>query len=61
MGQPKEVDNFAGLGKKGSLVGGDGIARTKIKLDGEYAGKKGTFEWIIEPSGQINHRQFESE
>jgi hypothetical protein len=56
---PKEIDNFAGLGKKTEIVGGDKIARTKIVLEGEYAGRKGTFEWIIEPDGSINHRKFE--
>ncbi len=58
-GFPKQVDNFAGLGKKSELVGGDGIKRTKIQLEGEYLERKGNFEWIVEPDGSINHRKFE--
>jgi len=58
-GFPDVVDNFAGLGKKVEITGGDGIKRTKIELEGEYLGRKGNFEWIIEPDGAINHRKFE--
>ena len=58
-GFPNEVDNFAGLGKKTEITGGDGIKRTKIELEGEYLDRKGNFEWIIEPDGSINHRKFE--
>ncbi len=58
-GFPGEVDNFAGLGKKTEITGGDGIKRTRIELEGEYLGRKGNFEWIIEPNGSINHRKFE--
>lgn len=58
-GFPVEVDNFAGLGKKTTIAGGDGIKRTKIEVEGEYLGRKGYFEWIIEPGGLINHRKFE--
>ena len=56
---PKEVDNFAGMGNRTPLVGGDGITRTKIELPGTYDGKQGHFEWIVEPDGvTINHRLF---
>jgi|GEM_PF-2343862 len=55
---PKEVDNFAGIGTKTSIVGADNITRIKIELPGSYAGKKGHFEWIIEPTGGVNHRLF---
>jgi hypothetical protein len=55
---PQEVDNFAGLGSKRSILGGDSITRTKIELNGAYAGKNGRFEWIIEPTGEVNHRLF---
>lgn len=58
-GFPKEVDNFAGLGTSTQITGGDGVKRTKISLEGEYAGRKGNFEWIVEPDGSINHRKFE--
>lgn len=55
---PKEVDNFAGLGSKKTLVGGDGISRTKIELPGSYGSKQGHFEWIVEPNNEISHRLF---
>jgi hypothetical protein len=52
------VDNFAGLGKRAEIVGGDGIKRLKVELPGGWAGKDGHFEWIIEPNQVINHRIF---
>ncbi|NNM43450.1 MAG: hypothetical protein HKM07_03825 [Chlamydiae bacterium] len=55
---PLEVDNYAGLGKMEKFVGGDGIFRTKITLEGAYQGKEGYFEWIIEPDNTIKHRLF---
>jgi hypothetical protein len=33
---PKEVDNWAGVGKKTTINGGDGIKRTKVVLLGEF-------------------------
>lgn len=56
---PLQVDNFAGIGKQTKITGGDGIIRTKIEVEGEYLGRKGNFEWIIEPDGFVNHRKFE--
>jgi len=38
--------------------GVDGVSRTKIELNGRYGGKEGTFEWIVEPNGTVNHRLF---
>ncbi|PIP93969.1 MAG: hypothetical protein COW00_02925 [Bdellovibrio sp. CG12_big_fil_rev_8_21_14_0_65_39_13] len=56
---PKEVDNWAGVGKKSPLIGGDGITRTKIELSGGYNGKEGHFEWIIEADNvTVRHRLF---
>ena len=55
---PIEVDNFAGIGRKIEIIGGDNVMRTKIELPGSYRGKKGFFEWIIELSGEVNHRLF---
>ena len=58
-GFPDEVDNFAGLGKRSTITGGDGIPRTKIELEGGYMNRDGHFEWIIEPDGvTVNHRLF---
>lgn len=56
---PHQVDNFAGMGKQTKVTGGDGITRTKIEVEGEYLGRKGNFEWIVEPDGFVNHRKFE--
>ncbi len=55
---PKIVDNYGGLGFKENIVGGDGIIRTKVSIFGEYNGKNGIFEYIIEPDGTCNHRLF---
>ncbi len=57
-GFPLEVDNFAGLGKTRTIRGGDGVARTRVQLQGSYKGRNGSFEWIIEPDGTVNHRLF---
>jgi RHS repeat-associated protein len=57
-GFPLQVDNSAGLGRQTTIKGGDGVTRAKIELDGSYNGKQGTFEWIIEPNGTVNHRLF---
>lgn len=58
-GFPLEVDNFGGIGNKTEIIGGDGIKRTKISVEGEYLSRQGNFEWIVEPDGLINHRKFE--
>ena len=57
-GFPKEVDNYASYGKQEIIKGGDGVERLKITLEGEYQGRQGTFEWIIEPDKSVNHRLF---
>jgi RHS repeat-associated protein len=57
-GFPLEVDNFAGEGTVRQIIGGDGVARNKIELRGSYKGRDGTFEWIVEPDGSVNHRLF---
>jgi hypothetical protein len=57
-GFPSSVDAFAGNGKITKIKGGDGIIRDKIELRGDWMGKSGTFEWIIEPNKLINHRLF---
>jgi hypothetical protein len=30
----------------------------KVEVEGNYRGKEGTFEWIIESDGFVNHRLF---
>jgi len=55
-GFPLEVDNFAGQGTTRQITGRDGVVRTKVELPGGYRGQEGTFEWIIEPDGTVNHR-----
>ena len=56
---PKEVDNYGGYGKVSTVVGGDGLTRTKVEISGSYNSKVGTFEYIIEPDGiTVNHRLF---
>jgi len=57
-GFPLEVDNFAGQGTTRQITGRDGVVRTKVELPGSYRGKEGTFEWIVEPDGTVNHRLF---
>ena len=57
-GFPLQVDNFASEGMVTKIKGGDGIVRTKVELPGSLQGRDGTFEWIIEPDGSVNHRLF---
>jgi RHS repeat-associated protein len=64
---PQSVDGFAGDGTTTTIVGGDGIARTKVVLEGvmrvyDKSGNAkdvlGHFEWIINPDRTVNHRIF---
>ncbi|MDB5133273.1 MAG: hypothetical protein JWR02_3022 [Mucilaginibacter sp.] len=58
-GFPTSVDGFAGtFGKVSTKIGGDGTAYQILELPGSYAGKTGTFEYIKDASGKINHRYF---
>lgn len=59
-GFPETVDSFGGDGIKTTIIGGDGISRTKIEIPGGYKGKNGVFEYIIEPNDSVNHRIFVS-
>ena len=56
---PSLIDTQANAATVRKIIGGDGVARTKVDLPGEINGKKGNFSWIIEPDKTINHRQFE--
>lgn len=57
---PPEVDNHLRVdGVAETIVGGDGVARTRVRIDGEYRGREGYFEYIFETDGvTINHRLF---
>ncbi len=58
-GFPDIVDNYGSNGIVESLKGGDDIVRTRISIPGNYKGKSGVFEYIIEPDGvTCNHRFF---
>ncbi len=58
-GFPDIVDNYGSNGIAELLKGGDEIVRTRISIPGNYKGKNGVFEYIIEPDGvTCNHRFF---
>ena len=57
-GFPRIVDNYAKFGCTETLIGHNGITRTKLTLPGGYQGREGSFEWIIEQDRTINHRLF---
>ena len=55
---PKIIDNYGGYGTQSLIKGGDGLFRVKVEIPGHYNGVRGTFEYIIEPTGFSNHRLF---
>lgn len=56
---PEAVEEFGDRGKISTIVGGDGISRTLVEIEGSYMGKDGVFQFIIEPDGvTCNHRVF---
>ena len=55
---PEAVDSFGSDGIITQIIGGDGIPRTKVEIQGSYKGKEGVFEYIIEPDNTVNHRFF---
>ena len=57
-GFPDIVDNYGGYGIVKNEPGGDEIVRTVVEISGEYMGKKGVFQYIIENNGYCNHRMF---
>ena len=52
------VDNYARYGTKFKIRGGDKRYRTLYQVKGSYNGKKGIFEWIIDPKKGMTHRLF---
>jgi hypothetical protein len=56
---PLSVDSFGSEGQVSEIVGGDGLTRTKVAIDGGFMNKNGIFEYIIESDGvTCNHRLF---
>lgn len=56
---PKSVDGYANkYGQRTINVGKDGKTYQWLKLNGSYRGKTGTFEYIKDNKGVINHRYF---
>ena len=56
---PQSIDAFGGSGKVSKIVGKNKVIRTRVEISGSYRGKKGIFEYIIEPDGvTCNHRLF---
>ena len=54
------IDNYVGDATKFSLIGGDGVERTLYQIEGSLNGKKGIFEWIVDPDPTkgVTHRRF---
>ncbi|OFD77171.1 hypothetical protein BWGOE8_32830 [Bacillus mycoides] len=56
----KIIDNYVNYASKFDLVGGDGIKRQLYQVEGSLNGKKGVFEWIVDPDPKkgVTHRRF---
>ena len=56
---PPSVDGLASkYGRWKTKMGGDGNVYEWLEMRGGYEGKTGTFEYIKDSSGEINHRYF---
>jgi RHS repeat-associated protein len=56
---PKSVDGFATkFGQWSTKVGADGKTYQWLRMNGSFGGKTGTFEYIKDAHGIINHRFF---
>ena len=54
------IDNYAGDATMFPLKGGDGVNRLLYQIEGSLNGKKGIFEWIVDPDAAkgVTHRRF---
>ncbi|MEO3943964.1 RHS repeat-associated core domain-containing protein [Gorillibacterium sp. CAU 1737] len=54
------IDNYASSAQKFNLVGGDKVTRELYQIEGSFNGKKGVFEWIVDPDPLkgVTHRRF---
>jgi len=52
------VDDVAQSGRVFPLRGGDGVQRTLTQVEGTVNGRKGVFEWIVDPIGNVTHQRF---
>jgi hypothetical protein len=58
-GFPKSIDGYATkFGQWSIKVGADGKVYQWLEMPGSYGGKTGTFEYIKDANGIINHRFF---
>ena len=56
---PRSVDGYANkFGKQTIRTGGNGKSYIWLEMRGSYRGKMGTFEYIKDKNGLINHRYF---
>jgi hypothetical protein len=56
---PKSIDGYAAeFGQWSTKVGADGKVYQWLEMPGNYGGKTGTFEYIKDANGIINHRFF---
>lgn len=56
---PSIIDNYARCQSAQVLYGGDGYARSYIRLFGAINGVNGYYEYIFEADGSCNHRLFQ--
>jgi len=57
--EPRSVDGYANkFGKQTIRTGGNGKSYIWLEMRGSYRGKMGTFEYIKDKNGLINHRYF---
>ncbi len=52
------VDDVAQGGRVFPLRGGDGVQRTLTQVEGAVNGRRGVFEWIVDPAGAVTHQRF---